>query len=111
MRLLIKGSVHPLPIVHELNEIDFLGPYREQFYTDTVGLCAYPLNKKGRLASVGDTPHMSQMTSTENPQTEVSCHAAAIERWEDEGGASKVVIKHDRRKTIKKPAPLADDQE
>jgi hypothetical protein len=54
---------------------------------------------------------MSQMTSTENSQTEASRHAAAIERWEDEGGASKVVLKHDRRKTIKKPAPLADDQE
>jgi hypothetical protein len=54
---------------------------------------------------------MSQMTSTENSQTAASRHAAAIERWEDEGGASKVVLEHDRRKTIKKPAPLADDQE
>jgi hypothetical protein len=31
------------------------------------------------------------MTSTENSQTAASRHAAAIERWEDEGGASKVV--------------------
>ena len=48
---------------------------------------------------------MSEMTSTENSQTEASRHAAAIERWEDEGGASKVVLKHDKRKTIKNPRP------
>jgi hypothetical protein len=46
---------------------------------------------------------MSEMTSTENSQTEASRHAAAIERWENEGGASNI-LKHDRRKTIKKTA-------
>jgi hypothetical protein len=50
------------------------------------------------------------MTSTESSQTAASCYAAAIERWEDEGGASKVVVKHDRRKTIKNKR-LAGDQD
>jgi hypothetical protein len=56
-------------------------------------------------AREGDALHMCEMTSTENPQTEASRHAAAIERWEDEGGTSKVVLKHDGRKTIKNDHP------
>jgi hypothetical protein len=54
---------------------------------------------------------MYEMTSRESSLTETSSHAAAIERWEDEGGASKIVLKHNGRKTVKKPAPLPNDQE
>jgi hypothetical protein len=45
------------------------------------------------------------MTSTENSQIAASRHAAAIERWEDEGGASKVVLEYDRHKAINQSAP------
>jgi len=51
----------------------------------------------------------TDMSEMENSQTEASRHAAAIERWEDEGGASKAVLKHDRRKTITKPASSRGD--
>jgi hypothetical protein len=42
----------------------------------------------GLLASGDLAPHMQRMTSTENPRADASDHAAAIARWDDEGGAS-----------------------
>jgi hypothetical protein len=41
------------------------------------------------LASGGLAPHMAGMTSTENPQADASDHAAAIARWDEEGGAPR----------------------
>jgi hypothetical protein len=41
------------------------------------------------LASGDLAPHMQAMTSSENPRAEASDHAAAIARWDDEGGASR----------------------
>jgi hypothetical protein len=41
------------------------------------------------LASGGLAPHMEGMTTTENPRADASDDAAAIARWDDEGGASR----------------------
>jgi len=43
----------------------------------------------GLLASGDLAPHMAKMSSTENPRAHASDHAAAIARWDDEGGAPR----------------------
>jgi len=59
----------------------------------------------GLLASGGHEPHMVNMNSRENPQNGPSHYAAAILRWEDEGGApasypNKEQSKIDRSKRL-----------
>jgi hypothetical protein len=40
------------------------------------------------IVNVGPAPHMRQMTSRANHQADASHYAAAIARWDDEGGAA-----------------------
>lgn len=55
---------------------------------------------------------MCEMASVENSQTEVSHHAAAIDRWENEGGASNLSSSMTNTKLSKEhQRPLADNQE
>jgi hypothetical protein len=57
----------------------------------------------GSLASGDLAPHMASMTSTENRQTHASDHAAAIARWDDEGGAPRTAPRRNEAVT-KTPA-------
>jgi hypothetical protein len=41
------------------------------------------------LESAGHAPHILKMTPTQNNRTDADDHAAAIARWDDEGGAAK----------------------
>jgi hypothetical protein len=43
----------------------------------------------GLLASGDLAPHMAKMSLTKNPRAHASDHAAAIARWDDEGGAPR----------------------
>ena len=51
----------------------------------TVALVILRHAADGLLVSGGQEPHMTNMTSREDPQNDPS-HAAAISRWDDEGG-------------------------
>jgi len=46
-----------------------------------------PAHRRRLLVSGGHEPHMTNMTPRENPQGDATYHAAAIARWDDEGGA------------------------
>jgi hypothetical protein len=41
------------------------------------------------LERAGHAPHILKMTPTQNHRTDADDHAAAIARWDDEGGAAK----------------------
>ena len=78
----------------------------------TVLLRALP---EGQLVSGGHAPHILNMTLTENPKTAASDYAAAIARWDDEGGAAKTspgkqdLPKQNGRRSIQKtPAHQAE---
>jgi hypothetical protein len=43
----------------------------------------------GMLESGGLTSHILRMTPTKNDRTDADDHAAALARWDDEGGAAK----------------------
>jgi len=64
----------------------------------------------GLLASGDLAPHMASMTSTENRQAHASDHAAAIARWDDEGGAPRSGPR--KNDAVKKtPALKTDDRQ
>jgi hypothetical protein len=52
-----------------------------------VALVILPHAADGPLVSGGHEPHMTSMTSRENPHSDASYHAAAIAQWDGEGGA------------------------
>jgi hypothetical protein len=52
---------------------------------------------------------MASMTSTENRQAHASDHAAAIARWEDEGGAPGSAPR--KNGAVKKTSAPADDRQ
>ena len=67
------------------------------------------------LLSGGRAPHIVNMTTIERPQTDASCHAAAIARWDGEGGAATALAvntegQRSEKRRFKVPASEKVDQ-